>query len=252
MKNDAIPRRVMVVTLAAVFAFPAAGNLGAQRRPKSKLGTGATTTALPVRPLASHPQGQQMTAEAAQKVALLDINFKFLNKTYENDQYVREPITGKKIRTACIRFKASSGFKFRMDVPAFTLTNQGLTVEQNFSRIHADGLLVKVQLGPCADVSAGVGLRLSDVKVVYKARPTLSFDQNNYCKLNWNLDSDDLRIAIGDLNIIGVQNNIDKLAKDAVREALNAALASVFTGTLRGELAKITTNVCGNATARTR
>lgn len=251
MKDSAIPKVAVSVALAAALAFIGAGNLGAQST-AGRLKSGASTTAMSAIPLASHPQGQQMLAEAAQKAALVDINFKFLNKTYKNDQYVRDPITGKKIRTACLRFKASSGFRFRMDVPKFTLTNAGLTVEQNFSKINADGLMVKVQIGPCADIAAGVGIRLSDVKAVYKARPTLSFDQNNYCKLNWNLDSDDLRISIGDLNVIGVQNNIDKLGKDAVREALNATLASVFTGTLRGELAKITVNVCGNATARAR
>lgn len=251
MKNHAIPNVVVAVTLAAALASPGAGNLGAQSA-RDKVRSGATTAAISARPLASHPQGQQMMAEAAQKAALLDINFKFLNKTYENDQYVRDPITKTRIRTACLRFKASSGFRFRMDVPKFTLTNTGLTVEQNFSKISADGLTVKVQVGPCADIAAGVGIRLSNVKAVYKARPMLSFDQNNYCKLNWNLDSDDMRISIGDLNIIGVQNNIDKLAKDAVREALNAVLEAVFSGTLRSELAKISINVCGNATVKTR
>lgn len=246
MKTHFISRAVMVVSLAAALAFPGAGNLSAQGG-GIKAGPGAKAAMIP-QPLASHPQGQQMMAEAAQKAALLDINFKFLNKTYENDQYMREPITGKKVRTACLRFKASSGFRFRMDVPKFTLTNAGLTVEQNFSKITADGLTVKVQVGPCADIAAGVGIRLSDVKLVYKARPMLSFDENNYCKLTWNLDSDDLRVAIGDMNITGVQNNIDKLAKDAVREALNATLETVFTGTVPGELAKITTNVCGKAT----
>ncbi len=251
MKNHAIPNVAVAVTLAAALAFPGAGNLGAQSA-RDKVRSGPTTAAMSARPLASHPQGQQMMAEAAQKAALLDINFKFLDKTYKDDKYVREPITGKKVRTACVRFRATSGFKFRADVPKFTLTTQGLTVEQNISKLSADGLTIKFQLGPCADISAGVGLRLSDVKVVYRARPTLSFDENNYCKLNWNLDSDDLRVSIGDLNILGVQNDIEKLAKDAVREALNATLDGFLSSRLRSELSKITVNVCGNATVRTR
>ncbi len=255
MKQFTFARNLLVVfCLGAILAPAVTAQVTVPRR-KSKSGSstgpaasGASVAMAPI-PLASHPQGQQMVAQAAEKVALLDINFKFLNKTYENDQYVREPITGKKVRTACIRFKSTSGFRFRMDTPKFVLNNEGLTVEQNFSRITADGLTVKIQLGPCADVAAGIGLRLSDVKVTYKARPMLSFE-NNYCKLNWNLSTDDMKISIGDLNITGVQNNIDKLAKDAVREALNATLKGVFGGMMRGELAKITVNVCGNKTDR--
>ncbi|MGQ0702986.1 MAG: hypothetical protein ACT4PM_07640, partial [Gemmatimonadales bacterium] len=137
-----------------------------------------TTTAVAALPLAAHPQGQQMMALAAQNTALLDVNFQFLNQTYENDVYVKEPITGKKIRTSCVQFKASSGFRFKVDQPSYTLTNQGLRVEQNIAKITADGLTAKFMLGPCVWVSTGVGVRLTDVKLVYKARPMVSFQNN--------------------------------------------------------------------------
>jgi hypothetical protein len=52
-------------------------------------------------------------------------------------------------------------------------------------------------------------------------------------------------ISIGDLNILGVQNDIDGLAKKAVQEALNLALDGFFGATMRGELVKITSSVCG-------
>jgi hypothetical protein len=139
-----------------------------------------------------------------------------------------------------------------MDAPKYTLNGQGLTLEQNISKISADGLAVKVQLGPCTDIGAGVGVRLSDVKLIYKAKPMLTFDQNNNCKLSWSQGNDDLNISIGDLNILGVQNNIDKLAKDAAREALNASLDAYFNSKLRGELMKVTVNVCGNSGAGKR
>jgi len=196
------------------------------------------------RPLSTHPQGQQMMSQAAQNAALLDLNFQFLNKSYKNDVYVRDPL-GKKHRVSCVRFKSTSGFRFKVDPPAFTLTSQGLTVEQNISKLTADGLTVKVQLGPCADIAAGMGVRLSDIKLVYKAKPMITFDQNQLCRVSWSRDTDELRVAIGDMNITGVQNDIDKLAKDAVREALNAVFDAYFGGRLRGELTKVSVNVCG-------
>jgi hypothetical protein len=208
-----------------------------------RLGAGATAM-VPI-PLASYAQGQAMMSAAAQKTALLDVKFTFIDKSYENDQYVTEPVTGRKVRTACIRFKATSGFRFKIDVPAFSLTSQGLTVEQNISRLDADGLAAKFQFGPCQDVGVGVGVRMRDVKVVYKARPMIVFDANGSCTLSWNQDTDDTRVAIGDLNIIGVQNDIDKLAKDAVREALNLALDGFFGAVMRNELLKITIATCG-------
>ncbi len=50
------------------------------------------------------------------------------------------------------------------------------------------------------------------------------------CSVHWNQDTDDITVSIGDLNIIGVQNNIDKLAKDAAREAINATLDGFTAG----------------------
>jgi hypothetical protein len=233
-------------SLIALFAL-APQLLGAQSQAGRLAGN--VTAMVPI-PLASYAQGQAMMAAAAQKTALLDVNFTFINKSYENDQYVTEPVTGRKIRTACIRFKATSGFRFRIDVPAFTLTTQGLTVEQNISRLDADGLAAKFQFGPCQDIGVGIGLRLRDVKVVYKARPTIVFDGNGYCTISWNQDTDDTRVSIGDMNIIGVQNDIDKLAKDAVREALNLALDGFFGAVMRNELLKITLATCGQSRSK--
>ncbi|MGQ0702890.1 MAG: hypothetical protein ACT4PM_07125, partial [Gemmatimonadales bacterium] len=107
-----------------------------------------------------------------------------------------------------------------------------------------DGLTAKFMLGPCVWVSTGVGVRLTDVKLVYKARPMVSF-QNNLCRVSWNQQTDELSISVGDLNITGVQNDIDKLVKDAAREAINAALDAYFGGKMRGELMKVSLNVCG-------
>jgi len=226
-------------TAVVVCALPVA-HLAAQSRAAQ---IGNATAMVPI-PLSSHPKGQEMMAAAAKNAALLDINFQFLNKSYENDTYATDPL-GNKYKTSCWRFKSTSGFRFKLDQPQFTLNAQGLTIEQNISRLTADGLTVKVMVGPCVDVSAGIGVRLSDIKLTYKAKPMITFDQNQHCKVSWGTETDEMRVSIGDLNITGVQNNIDKLAKDAAREALNAVLDGFFSARMRGELMKVSVNVCG-------
>lgn len=233
--------RLLLGVAAALTAASAPIALHAQLRPADVATSKVATVAVP---LASYAKGQQMMTDASKNAALLDINFQFLDKTYENDVYARDPL-GNKYRVSCVRFKSTSGFRFKVDQPQFTLNAQGLTIVQNISRITADGLTVKVQFGPCADIAAGVGVRLSDVKLTYRAKPMIAFDQDQHCKVTWSQESDDLSISIGDLNITGVQNDIDKLAKDAVREALNLALTGFYGSRLRGELLKISINVCG-------
>lgn len=194
--------------------------------------------------LASYEHGASMMQQALSQLAL-DVKFTFLDKEYENDQHVRDPITGKKVRVSCVRFKATSGFHFKIDPPQHSLTPQGLTVSQNIAKIRADGLAFKFQLGPCAWAGAGLGVQLTDVKFVYKARPMLSFDGAGACRLTWNNDPNGIAVSIGDLNIIGVQNDLDKLAKDAAREAINFSLDAFFGSALRGELQKIVISTCG-------
>ena len=196
-------------------------------------------------PLSSYPNGQAMMQQALNQLAV-DIDVRFLDKTYEKDIYARDPITGNKVRISCVRFRADSGFRVKSDPPNFSLNSNGLTVTQNIAKIRADSLSYKFQLGPCAWVGAGLGVQLTDVKAVYKVRPMLSFDDKGACRLTWNDDANSLAIAIGDLNMIGVQNDLDKLGKDAVREAINATLYAGFGNGLRGALNKIVIDTCGN------
>jgi hypothetical protein len=193
--------------------------------------------------LATYEQGQAMMADAVKNLAV-EVGFKFLDKTYENDVYVKEPITGKKVRTACVRFKTTSGFAFKTDPPTYQLSTQGLVLTENIAKIEAQALDFKFQLGPCAYIGAGFGVKLRDVKLTYKARPTIKF-ANGGCQVSLNAMPSETRVSIGDLNITGVQNDIDKLAKDAAREALNATLENFFNSGLGSGLAKAAITVCG-------
>src|SRR5262245_21234992 len=100
--------------------------------------------------LATDPKGLQYMQQAFAQLPL-EASFKFLDKSYENDQYTN--VAGQKIRTSCVRFRATSGFGFAMQPPAFQLTTAGLRVDQKFNKIDANDLTVKIQLGPCADVA---------------------------------------------------------------------------------------------------
>lgn len=195
-------------------------------------------------PLGTYTNGQAMMQEAMSRL-IPDVGVTFLNKDYEKDVYVREPITGKKVRVSCVQFRANSGFRFKMDPPKHSLTSQQLTVSANIPKIRADGLAFKFMLGPCNWIGAGMGVQLDDVKLVYKARPVLTFNDGG-CRLVWNNDPNGIAVSIGDLNVLGVQNDLDKLAKDAVREAINAALDAFFGSALRGELQKVAVKTCGS------
>lgn len=197
-------------------------------------------------PLAEHPQGHQMMAKAAQDAALIDISFKFLDKTYKKDIYVREPITGKKARVSCRRFRGVSGFTLKIDPPKYKLTSEGLTITQNISRISAQGLKIKWQLGPCVENVKGIGVQMSDVTFVYKARPMLTFDGKGSCRMTFNSETEKIRVKIGDLNITGVQNDLDKLIKNAFREGLNATFKAMYGDLMSDALAKVTVNMCGS------
>ncbi len=198
-------------------------------------------------PLAEHPQGQQMMAKAATEASLVEISFKFLDKTYKNDVHVREPITGKKARVSCRRFRGVSGFMMNIDKPKFELTPKGLTISQNVSRISAHGLKIKWQLGPCAWTVVGVGVTMSDIEFVYKAKPMLTFDGNGACRLTFNSQTEKIKVKIGDFNMTGVQNDLDKLAKDAFREGINAAFRAMYGDLMADALAKVTVDMCGSA-----
>jgi hypothetical protein len=53
-------------------------------------------------------------------------------------------------------------------------------------------------------------------------------------------------VSIGDLNIYNTQNDLDKLAKDAVREAVNFTMNDILGSLMRNELTRVTVDVCGN------
>jgi hypothetical protein len=224
-------------TAPSPAATATGGNLGAGAA------AGNMVAQVPI-PLAEYAQGQAMMAQAAQNAALLDINFTFLDKTYKNDVWTGP--SWARVRVSCVRFKATSGFQFKVDVPTFTLTPAGLTVTQNISKIKGDGLSARFQLGPCADIPlSSVGVQLTDVKVVYQARPAVTFSTEGACTIHWNQDTDDITVSIVDLNILGVQNDIDKLAKDAAREAINATLDGFYGRVMKNELLKVSVGTCG-------
>jgi hypothetical protein len=56
--------------------------------------------------LAAYNQGQAMMQQAMRQLKL-DARFTFLNKDYENDKYVRDPVTGNRVPTSARSFVVS-------------------------------------------------------------------------------------------------------------------------------------------------
>ena len=183
-------------------------------------------TSLP-QALGKHPQGQQIVEEAIKRLSSMQLQYKFLDKTYKNDVYAKEPITGQKVRVSCVRLKGESGFGFRIDPPQFKLSTEGLVITQRFPRIAAQGLKVKFQLGPCVEHTVGIGVVLSDVTFTLRARPMIAIS-SDACRVTLNQDQEDFRVAIGGMNITGLQNDLDPLAKEAFEESLNALLNGTY------------------------
>ncbi|HLE56033.1 MAG TPA: hypothetical protein VJB15_03045, partial [Rhodothermia bacterium] len=91
------------------------------------------------------------------------------------------------------------------------------------------------------------------LKVTYTARPMISFNQSNgACTIGWNQDTDNVQVTIGDLNVLGVQNDLEKLAKNAVEDAVNLTLEGFFGSMMRSELLKVSAGVCGAPPATRR
>lgn len=47
------------------------------------------------------------------------------------------------------------------------------------------------------------------------------------------------------MNVLGVQNDLEKLAKNAVEDAVNLTLEGFFGSMMRSELLKVSVGVCG-------
>jgi hypothetical protein len=208
----------------------------------SQILTNQQLAAVPI-PLARYEKGQEMMSKAVKNSALVNLQWKFLDKTYENHVYATDPF-GNKYKVSCLSFKATSGFYFKMSEPTFTLKETGLTITHKIDRITADGLKFKFQVGPCVEHSASYGMLLKDVRITWKAKPMLSFADGG-CKLIFRQDPEDIYVTIGDYNIYNSPNELDKLMKDAIREALNLFLRQGYNQLINRELTKQVVSVCG-------
>ena len=234
MRSTIASRRMTVAFLCCIVSGAALADNRTVRTNRP-----AETMAIP---LAKHPQGQSMMAEAVKRVALADVQFKFLDKTYENDVWAKDPF-GNKYRLSCVRFAVTSGFGFRVDQPTFQLNEQGLTIQQNIARMTANGLKFKFQLGPCVQSTAGFGMEVTNVNFIYKLKPMILVE-HGLCRVTFDQFPEHLHATIGNLDITGVQHDLANQAKDAIREGINYTLDGGYLSLFRNELTKVTAEFC--------
>jgi hypothetical protein len=194
-------------------------------------------------PLGKYEKYQELLNKAAGEIALINIDVRASTKEYEHDVY--QDLGFKKVRVSCVRFKSSSRFALKVDVPTFTVSGDTLKVDQKISRLTADGLHARFQLGPCMEHSTGFGFTASDIHFITKAKPTLRFDAQGKCSLIWGGDSGDIDVKIGDFNARGVQNDLDKLVKKWAAKSMEEALNAAYPSRVGPLVSKIAIDFCG-------
>lgn len=190
-------------------------------------------------PLSKYGKHRELLSRASQEAPLIDFQIKAATKEFEADQHALG------VRTSCVRFKASSGFRLKVDRPKFSAAGDTLTIDQNIAKIAVDGLHAKFQLGPCLEHSVKFGIVASNVHFIYKAKPMVSFDGKGLCKLKFNPETQKINVKIGGFNAHGVQNDLDKLVKRWLDDTLEDSLNGLYGMHMGNTFVKVALDFCG-------
>lgn len=124
----------------------------------------------------------------------------------------------------CLGVKASAGnFTFKPDLPAIRQEGTGVVMTFNVDRITLDGLMIRVRPNPnvaklCKfSKKFGVGGTATNVRLELRVDPLLDLEQ---CRV---LFAGPVRtnITVGGLNLRPLQNDLDRVAKNMIEDALN-------------------------------
>ena len=159
-------------------------------------------------------------------------------KREELAQWIENAIRGREIDVAllgghkymindCLGVKASSGkFKLKLDNPSVRFENTGLVIK--FSIPHASISVVKIRIRPNPNVlevcsfsdKFEVGGAMEDVTLTLRMDPFYDLER---CRLaSWGDSNPEVRI--GNLNLKPLQNDLDRMAKNMVEDALTTYL----------------------------
>jgi len=133
----------------------------------------------------------------------------------------------------CLGVKASSGkFKLKLDNPSVHFQNTGLVIK--FSIPHASISVVKIRIRPNPNVlelckfsdKFEVGGAMEDITLTLHLDPFYDLER---CRLgSWGDSNPEVRI--GNLNLKPLQNDLDRMAKNMVEDALTTYLQMSIDG----------------------
>ena len=163
------------------------------------------------KPLSAVPDVKDLLQAAAKELTNLRLNASLVggNKYMVND---------------CLGVKASAGdFVVNPGIPSLRQEGSGVVMTFSVDRIVLDGLMVRVRPNPnvaklCKfSKKFGVGGAASNVRLELRVDPLLDLEQ---CRVFF---AGPLRtsFAVGGLNLKPLQNDLDKVAKNMIEDALN-------------------------------
>ncbi|HSE48686.1 MAG TPA: hypothetical protein VLA96_05710 [Terriglobales bacterium] len=127
----------------------------------------------------------------------------------------------------CLGIKASTGtFALKLENPDLRLDGSGVKMTLNIPRIAMHALKVRIRpntnlmKNPCSfSKRHKVGGTAKDVKLVMRFDPVLDMQQ---CQLG-GVGKPEIKWRIGELNLKPLQNDLDKIAKNMIEDALTNA-----------------------------
>ena len=127
----------------------------------------------------------------------------------------------------CLGIKASAGtFALKLENPDLRLDGGGVKMTLNIPRIALHALKVRIRpntnlmKNPCSfSKRHKVGGAAKDVKLVMRFDPVLDMQR---CQLG-GVGTPDIKWRIGELNLKPLQNDLDKIAKNMIEDALTNA-----------------------------
>lgn len=136
---------------------------------------------------------------------------------------------------SCFGIKVSSGkFKLKLDNPVVRFENSGIVVSFSIDRVEFSAIKLRMRPNPnileaCSFSSKfEVGGSMEDVRLTMRLDPLYDPER---CRLGWVTDLNP-EVRIGNLNLRPLQNDLDRMAKNMVEDALTFALQTQSDGVL--------------------
>lgn len=176
-------------------------------------GSAATSARSGPAHLKDHPKGQELVRQLEQLYQAREINVSLLNghKYMIND---------------CLGLKVSAGeFKLKFINPSVRIDGSGIVFECGISRIDMSAIKLRMRPrvppwddpNPCKfSKKFEVGGSAEDIRIIMRFDPLLDLER---CRVA-DVTSVDIRVRIGELNLKPLQNDLDRMAKDMVEDAL--------------------------------